>query len=393
MHPIIKLLNKKEKLVVGLMSGTSMDGIDAALVRIKNFGEKTVWELIEFDTYSYPVELKHELLHLATAEVWNADRLCRLNVVVAELFAQAVHRVCEKASLKISELDLIGSHGQTIRHLPTPEKLYDLDIRTTLQIGELSVISNRCGVVTVGDFRPADMALGGEGAPLVPYCDYILLHSKKLNRAALNIGGISNITILPQNCRSNDVIAFDTGPGNMIIDSLMRFFYEQDYDEGGKIAATGTIHSKILNSLIQHPYFAKQPPKSTGREQFGQSFLNQLLAKFAPNLPPADIIATTTEFIAFSIFRAYQFFIQKQVILDELVVSGGGAHNLFLIKALQKYFHPIDVKTSTEFGISIDAKEAICFAILANETIHGNCNNMPKVTNATSPTILGKICW
>jgi anhydro-N-acetylmuramic acid kinase len=299
----------------------------------------------------------------------------------------------EKAGIKISEIDLIGSHGQTVRHLPAPENHYEFEIRATLQIGEPSVISNRCGVVTVSDFRPADMALGGEGAPLVPYCDYILLRSKKLNRAALNIGGISNMTVLPKKCTPNEVVAFDTGPGNMVIDGLMRTFYNQDYDADGKIAESGKVHPEILNSLIQHPYFAKQPPKSTGREQFGQAFLDQLLSIFVVNISPADIVATTTEFIAFSIFHAYQSFIQHQVKLEELIVSGGGAHNLTLINALKKYFNPTIIKTSTEFGISIDAKEAICFAILANETIQGNFNNMPTVTNAKSPTILGKICF
>ncbi len=393
MHPLLKIVRKQEKLVVGLMSGTSMDGIDTALVRIKNRGEKTSWELIDFDMYPYPAALKQELLNLATAETWNADRFCRLNVIVAEMFARAIQLICEKAGIKISEIDLIGSHGQTVRHLPAPEKYDEFEIRATMQIGEPSVISKRCGVVTVGDFRPADMALGGEGAPLVPYCDYILLRSKKLNRATLNIGGISNITVLPKKCSPNEVMAFDTGPGNLVIDSLMRTFYSQDYDADGKIASGGKIYPEILKSLIRHPFFAKHPPKSTGREQFGQAFQDQLLSTFLPNIPPADIIATTTEFIAFSIFHACQSFIQRQVKLDELIVSGGGAHNLTLINALKKYFYPTVIKTSTEFGISIDAKEAICFAILANETIHGNCNNMPTVTNAKLPTILGKICY
>jgi len=391
-HPIIKLLHKKEKLVVGLISGTSIDGIDTALVQIARFGQETTWKLIEFDTYPYADQLKQELFVLATAENWNANRFCRLNVVVAEAFARAVFQICEKAGIKISEIDLIGSHGQTIRHLPAPESFYDFEIRTTLQIGEPSVISNRCGVVTVGDFRPADMALGGEGAPLVPYCDFILLRSEKMNRAALNIGGISNITILPKNCSQNEVIAFDTGPGNMIIDHLMRLFYGQDFDENGNIAASGKIHPEILDLLIKHPFFAKKPPKSTGREQFGQLFLDQLFSIFPANTSPADLIATTTEFIAFSIFHAYQSFIQHHTKLDELIVSGGGAHNLLIIKALKKYFYPVVVKTSTDYGILIDAKEAICFAILANETIHGNHNNLPTVTNAKSSTILGKIC-
>lgn len=392
MHPIINLLHKNEKLVIGLMSGTSMDGIDSALVRIKNSGLKTSWELIDFEMYAYPPGLKQELLELATAENWNADHLCHLNVVVAELFAQAAYSICEKANVKISEIDLIGSHGQTIRHLPAPEEIYNFNIRTTLQIGEPSVISNRCGVVTVGDFRPADMAQGGEGAPLVPYCDYILLRSEKLNRAALNIGGISNITILPGNCTPETVVAFDTGPGNMIIDGLMQKFFHQDFDENGTIAASGKPYPEILNSLIQHPFFAKKPPKSTGREQFGQAFQEQLLAAFPVDTSPADIVATMTEFIAFSIFQAYQSFIQKQLKLDELIVSGGGAHNLTILMALQKYFQPVKVCISTEFGISIDAKEAVCFAILANETLHGHQNNMPGVTNAKSPVILGKIC-
>ncbi|MDZ7375426.1 MAG: anhydro-N-acetylmuramic acid kinase, partial [candidate division KSB1 bacterium] len=233
MHPIIKLAKKTDKFVIGLMSGTSMDGIDAALTRIKNFGLDTEVELIHFQMFPYPNALRKRLLEIAESGKTNAAELCQLNFVVGEYFADAAINICRNAHFDLSKIDLIGSHGQTIQHLSNEVSMMNKSIRSTLQIGEPAVIANRLGCVTVGNFRSADIALGGQGAPLVPYVDYILFRSNELNRVILNIGGIANLTVLRRGCSASEVMAFDSGPGNMVIDALVSHFYGLPYDEDG----------------------------------------------------------------------------------------------------------------------------------------------------------------
>jgi anhydro-N-acetylmuramic acid kinase len=276
---LFTLLQKPEKYVIGLMSGTSIDGIDAALIRIQGQGLQTKWELIAFEIFSYPAELRQQLLELTTATQWNADQFCRMHYLVAEYFARAAKNLCQMAHISLDQIDLIGSHGQTLRHLPNPVTLVDYTIRATLQIGEPSLIAKRCGVVTVGDFRPADVALGGNGAPLVPYCDFLLLRSETLNRGVLNIGGIANLTLLHRGCKLNEVLAFDTGPGNMLLDGLMQKLFHQTYDHDGRIAKSGQVHTELLSYFLAHPYFKRLPPKTTGREEFGAGFIHEWLRK------------------------------------------------------------------------------------------------------------------
>lgn len=391
---IIKAFHQQsEKLIVGLMSGTSIDGIDAALVRVKGNGLQTKWELIAFDVYSYPDWLRNELIALSTASEWNANRFCQLNVLVAEYFAKAATAICQTAKIAMTDLDLIGSHGQTVRHLPEPVDEHGILVRATLQIGEPAVIANRCQVTTVGDFRPADLALGGQGAPLVPYCDQIMFQSRQHNRGLLNIGGIANFTVLARGGGLDNIIAFDSGPGNMLLDGLMHHFYQRPYDENGQVAQSGCVNQELLHEWMQQPYFRKNPPKTTGREVFGADFLATVLKQAdRQKMTASDIIATVTDWVAFSVYDAYQQFIQPQINLDELIVAGGGALNRTLMRALQNYFSPISVCVSDAYGVPADAKEAICFAILANETIAGNFNNVPSATGANRAAILGKIC-
>ncbi len=385
------LQHRHVKLIVGLISGTSADGIDAALVRVTGNGTATRVKLLAFDTLSYPTRLQQRILSNSLPGTGSVDHLCELNILVAHFFADAVKKVARKGHVKLSDIDLIGSHGQTMHHLPQRKKAFGKTVSSTLQIGDPSTIAKLTGIPTVGDFRPADMAVGGEGAPLVPYFDYLMFRSKSRNRILLNLGGIANFTALPKNCRVHEVIAFDTGPANMIIDALMMQLYRKPYDSGGRVALRGEIIPGLLLDLMSHPYFRQKPPKSTGREIFGAMFLPQIL-KYAKQDKRRDLIATATELTPFSVFDQYNRFIAQSMKVDEMLVSGGGTHNRAVMEALQDYFRPARVKAIESIGFSSDAKEAICFAALANETIMEHPSNVPSVTGASRPVVLGKIC-
>ncbi len=322
----------------------------------------------------------------------NVTDICKLNFLIAHIYADAVKLLCKKSKVSLSNIDFIGSHGQTIHHLPNKEKYFGYEISSTLQIGDPSVIAKLTGIITVGDFRVGDIALGGQGAPLIPYFDYILFSSKKKNRALLNLGGISNFTILNKKAKTKDVIAFDTGPANMMIDILSKKFFNKNYDKDGKLASIGKIHEELFNALIEKDNFIeKQPPKSTGRELYGKEFLDELLLKFS-SVKKEDWLATVTKFTAYAVWRNYDLFIKNETKIEELFISGGGAKNKFLVKQLKKYFgKKVLIQNVNKLGISPDAKEAICFAVLANETLNGNPSNIPRVTGASRETILGKI--
>ena len=386
-----KTLRKKKRLIVGLMSGTSADGIDAALVEIAGSGTRSHLRQLAFETFPYPPGFKQFLLRNSDSQTARLDDVTRMNMLVAELFADAVKRIVRKAKKHTGEIDLIGSHGQTIHHLPSPRRMYGKNIRATLQIGNPSAIAKFTGIVTVGDFRIGDIAVGGTGAPLVPLFDYLMLRSRSKHRAALNIGGIANITILPRNCSINDVLAFDTGPGNMIIDHFMQRFFKKPFDLGGRIASRGNLVLPLLDRMRKHPYFRQRPPKSTGREVFGKKFIRDIQSRSAGKRKE-DIIATVTEFTALSIYQSYLDFVRSKARLDEILVSGGGVHNMTMMNALKRYFEGVSVLPSEAYDISSDAKEAICFALLANETIAGNPGNIPGATGAERQTVLGTIC-
>jgi anhydro-N-acetylmuramic acid kinase len=388
---LVSLQNKRTKLIVGLMSGTSADGIDAALVRVSGSGVGTHLTQLDFGTYPYPAGLRSLILENSLPGTGSVDLLCELNVVIAHFFADAVKKIARKARVRLSDIDLIGSHGQTVHHLPQLKRIFGKTIRSGLQIGDPATIAKLTGITTVGDFRTGDMAVGGQGAPLVPYFDYLMFRSKTKNRILLNLGGIANFTALPKKCSVEDVVAFDTGPANMVIDGLMLELYGRKFDRNGSIAQSGWVATDLLSELMTHPYFKQRPPKSTGREVFGKMILPKIL-KHRRTLEKEDLIATATRWTALSVFDQYKRFIERRMSADEVLVSGGGAHNRSVMAGLQEYFHPVPVKKIESIGFSSDAKEAVCFAVLANETICEHPSNVPRVTGASRPVILGKIC-
>jgi len=379
------------KLVIGLMSGTSLDGVDAVLVRVRGNGLATRFRGVAFIEHPFPRGLKQLLLKNSAPGTSNVDDIARLNFLLAGLYAEAVKSLAKRARVSLRDISLIGSHGQTLRHLPGLHTMLGRKIRATLQIGDPSVLATLTGIPTVGDFRVADMAVGGQGAPLVPYFDWLVFRSKTKNRLLLNIGGIANITVLPRTCSVEKVYAFDTGPGNMIVDSLMHEFYGKPYDEIGRTALRGAVSLELFTQMLKHPYLSKRPPKSTGREEFGKEFLDRLL-KRAEKYEREDIIATASQFTAYAVYEGYRRFVQKAMRVDEVILSGGGVRNRFFREELQRYFGTASVRLIDEFGISSDAKEAICFAILANEAMAGHPANLPAVTGAKRGVVLGKIC-
>jgi anhydro-N-acetylmuramic acid kinase len=385
---ITKLASAKKLRVVGLMSGTSADGVDVAIVDVTGCRVK----LVAFDTFAYRPALRRAVLDLCRPESARLEDICHYNHVLGEVFANAVIRLCEQTGIWLRSIDLIGSHGQTILHHPQGRRYGGRTIRSTLQIGEPCVIAQRTGITTAADFRPRDMAAGGEGAPLVPYADYVMFRDARVSRAVQNIGGIANVTFLPRGCKPEDVAAFDTGPGNMVIDGVLRLLTDgrRQCDRGGALAAKGRIDEVLLKEMLGHPFLRRCPPKSTGREEFGQAYC-ELFCRRATDrrLSQEDTVATVTAFTAASIARAYHKFLSEMP--DEMIVAGGGAHNATLMRMLRDQVGDIRIRTTDEFGISVDAREAVAFALLAVATIRGVASNVPSATGAEEPVILGKI--
>lgn len=374
------------KYAVGLMSGTSLDGIDVALVEIDGFGESTEVKLIEFINEKIPEDIKEEIKLSFTIDKSSVELICSLNFKLGYLFAEAVKKVCEKAGIQLERLDFIGSHGQTAFHIP---RAYGNHVKSTLQIGEPAVIAYETGVTVVSNFRTMDMAAGGEGAPLVPYTEYILYKSDK-NRALQNIGGIGNVTVLPKNSRLEDMHAFDTGPGNMIIDEVTKRLKGISYDKGGQFAAKGQVHEELLKELMNMDYIKLAPPKTTGRELFGSQFVDRLLEKWG-YLEAEDLIATATAFTAKSIAENYRWFVFDKCPIDEVILGGGGSYNSTLVKMIREYLPECKVMIQEDIGYSSDAKEAVAFALLANETLNGCCGNVIGATGAKERVVLGNI--
>jgi anhydro-N-acetylmuramic acid kinase len=380
------------RLVVGLISGTSMDGIDAALVRISGPVIQPRVLLRAFETYPYPVPVRQIVLRTAAGEPVTAGEISQLNFLLGELFAEAALHVCRAALVSPARLAAIGSHGQTIFHQGSPAREAGRRVQSTLQIAEPAVIAERMGVPVVADFRPADMAAGGQGAPLVPLVDYLLLRDARRGTVALNIGGIANFTVIPANAKPEHVFGFDTGPGNMIIDGLVRHFTqgEKTYDAGGRWAARGQVIEPLLAELLGHPFFMQQPPKSAGREQFGQHFVKQSFLK-RRGACPEDLLRTATELTARSIADALERFVPGKIPIHRLILSGGGAHNHLLVSRLSQLLPTLRVQLSDSCGLPVDAKEAIAFAVLADRTLHGLSGNLPSVTGARRAVVLGKL--
>jgi anhydro-N-acetylmuramic acid kinase len=379
------------RYVAGLMSGTSLDGVDAVLLRISGSGAGTTFRQCAHIHRPFPAVLRRLLLRNSRPETSRVDDIARLNVVLAVRYAEAIRDLARAARISPRRIALIGSHGQTIQHLPAPVSVAGTRVRATLQIGDPSVVATLTGITTVGNFRSADMAVGGQGAPLVPYFDWLLFRSRTRDRVLLNLGGIANITVLPRRCAPQQVVAFDTGPGNMIIDALMRLLYNRGMDRGGRTAGRGMIVHDLLTWMKRHPYLRRKPPKSTGREEFGEEFVRTLVAR-GRNYDRADLIATAAEFTAWSVHDACTRHVRRGASPAEVIVSGGGARNAAIMEGLKRYFGDGTVRRIEEYGMSYDAKEAVCFAVLANETLQGHPANLPSVTGASRPVVLGVVC-
>jgi len=378
---------KTEHLVIALMSGTSADGVDAVLVRISGQSLDLRVELLQHEHLDYPEETRAAVLRACLPDC-PVTEITRLSVELGEQYAQAVIAVARSHGTPLQEIDLVASHGQTVCHLPNPG-----GGGATLQIGEPAVIAERTGVTVVADFRPADMAAGGQGAPLVPYADWVLFCDSTLTRAIQNIGGIGNVTYVPAGAAIDDVIAFDTGPGNMVIDGVVALLSggSESYDRDGIHAARGQVNDELLAWLIQHPYLQRQPPKSTGREEFGEQFVVQAMAHARGlGVEDDDLVATVTAFTAETIADSYRRFLPQPPI-DEVVLGGGGSLNPTLCRMIAQRLPGAKLLTHEDFGIPAQAKEPLAFAILGHETVMGRPANVPRATGARHPVILGKI--
>ncbi len=366
--------------IAGIMSGTSLDGIDVAIVDIR--GVKI--QPVAHHTTPYPAAVREAILAVSNTETTTAA-ISRLNFQLGELYAKAVIATCRRKKIPLESVELIGCHGQTIYH----EK------GNTLQIGEAAVIAERTGIAVVSDFRTRDIAAGGKGAPLVPFMDYRLFRHARRSRIVLNIGGIANLTAIPAGAKPEAVIAFDTGPGNMAMDALVSEYTvseypkgRQQFDRNGAIASGAHMNRELLDDLLRDPYYREKPPKTAGREQYGEEFVTRLKRT---GLPLPELIATATMLTAAAIAIGIERFVKRMMKPDDLIVSGGGAHNRQLMGNLQALLPDLSFATTQDFGIDIDAKEAIAFAILAAETYRGQPGNLPGATGARKPVILGKI--
>ncbi len=371
------------------MSGTSLDGIDVAIIDITGSGFRAKINVLTSHSVPYPKKIREALFAMSNTNAFTGD-ISRLNFVLGELYAEALEETAERADIPLDSIKLIGCHGQTIFHEGQGSHYLGKKVASTFQIGESSVISERTGIDVISNFRERDMAAGGKGAPLVPYLDYMLIRHRGRGRVAVNIGGIANLTAIPPNTSTDRVIAFDTGPGNMVIDQLVTRITQNGltFDRDGAIAASGVIDAKLLAKLLRDKYFRAKPPKTAGREQYGSEFVSKLLDT---ELSSEDLIATATALTAESIALAVRNFVLPEMRVDEIFVSGGGTHNPTMMRMLRKAMDPIPVKDTTEVGLDVDAKEAIAFAVMAYETAHLRPSNVPMATGAKRPVVLGKV--
>jgi anhydro-N-acetylmuramic acid kinase len=380
-----EIRKKGARFIVGLASGTSCDGVDAALVRIKGTGEGLVIKLVDFQAFPYPPGLRLRLL----APRIDALEVCALNFEVGEHMADAANAIIKSAHEALHEVDLIASSGHTLAHLPP--RLASNGAVGTLQIGEPAVIAERCSFPVISDFGQRDMAAGGQGSPLLSYADWLLFHRDDRTVACLNIGGIVNLSAIPP--RFEDMLAFDTGPGNLALDGAVRLLTTGNrmIDNNGEAAAEGMVIDEFLDYLLSHPYFSQVPPKSTGRENFGaEVYLRDALSSRRTSRFE-DLMATVTSAVAYSIVRALNRFIKPQFEISRLIVSGGGAHNTTLLDRIKQGLPDLVFRSSTDYGIPIDARKAVAVAILGNETICETPANVPSASGARRRVILGKI--
>lgn len=383
-------------LVLGMMSGTSADGIDVALARISGSPPSLRVKLLGHTSVPFPRDVRAEILHVAEQKPITAGRLSQLDFDLGAIYADAALKACKKFRVAPRHINLIGNHGQTVFHQSWSAYLLKGGFASTLQIGDGSVIAACSGITTVSDFRPADIALGGQGAPLVPYVDYLLYHLQNIGRVSLNLGGIANITVLPATAKPSQIFGFDTGPANILIDGLVSHFTHgrQRFDEAAHRALKGRTIPELLRELMRDPYLRLLPPKSTGREYYGQSYVRRVLALgHRYHARPNDLIRNATLFTALSVADAINRVVLPKTKIQQLIVSGGGAYNPLILAQLAALLPGIEIVPSSYFGIPVDAKEALAFALLAYETFHGRPSNLPSATGARGPAILGKISY
>jgi anhydro-N-acetylmuramic acid kinase len=396
-------MTKKTMIVAGVMSGTSADGINVALVQMKesrrsretNTRSRARFQLIGHAEYSYPKKVRAAVLAAMNATRASVADLARLNFLLGELYAEAI--LATQRQLRV-KADLVGCHGQTLYHQGEPAMFLGRRLTATWQTGEPAIIAARVGAPVVSDFRPADLAAGGKGAPLVPFLDSLLFRDAHVGRIVQNIGGIANLTAIPAGATPRDVIAFDTGPGNMVIDAVTDHLFHQPFDRGGRIAASGEVQERVIRKILQSRFFRKLPPKTAGREEFGRDFVLEFL-QACGRRPKQDIVATATALTAKSIVEAIQRYATQSPTskqrFHEMILSGGGAKNSTLVSMLTSELTPLGLglRFSDEFGLPSAAKEAVAFAVLAHETWHRRASNVPSATGAKRPAILGKISY
>jgi anhydro-N-acetylmuramic acid kinase len=378
-------------IVAGVMSGTSADGIDVAVVRVLGRGFRTRFELLHHQAFPYPPRVRRAVLAMMNASKASVADLARLNFLLGDLYAVAVRASAKHAHLAV---DLVGCHGQTIYHQGTARAYLGRNVACTWQTGEGAVIAARMGVPVVSDFRPADMAAGGAGAPLVPFLDYLIYRHRRRGRIVQNIGGIANLTAIPAKAAPEQVIAFDTGPGNMVIDAVTERLFARPFDRHGRIAARGRVLDVVVSELMRQPFFRRPPPKTAGREEFGREFVAGFLRR-CQRARKEDVVATATALTAYSIADAVRAFVAPagDKRFREMIVSGGGAKNVTLMSMLAAELTGLKLRTSDEFGLPSEAKEAVAFAILAYQTWRRVPSNIPAATGAERPAVLGKISY
>ncbi|RJX24472.1 MAG: anhydro-N-acetylmuramic acid kinase [Acholeplasma sp.] len=376
-------------MAVGIMSGTSLDGIDVVIASIDGMGKSTRVDLVAFETFPFDPLLKKRIIQALNPISCSLELITSLNMELGYAFGFAAKRLCEKNHIPIDHIAFVSSHGQTIWHINEDDKTH---VRSSLQLGDGSAIASIMKTTVITNFRNADIAEGGVGAPLVPYMDYILYRDEEKTRVLHNIGGISNVTVLPKQATEDDVYAFDTGPGNMMIDEAMYLFYQRSYDEDGNIASSGKMIDSLMNELMNHPYLLMEPPKSTGREIFGRLYTHALLNTYQQE-KPEDIIHTLSMFTVNSIIHQFKHFILPKHRVDEVIISGGGMHNQFILGELEKRLPEITWLTINQIGGHGDAKEALAFLILGHETLHKQPSNVLKATGAKRKTILGQVTY
>ncbi|PYX91963.1 MAG: anhydro-N-acetylmuramic acid kinase [Acidobacteria bacterium] len=387
-------------IVAGVMSGTSVDGIDVALVRCHGRGLNTRFALLAHKQYAYTPALRKKILSLMNASSARVADLARLNFLLGELYAEAILK--SKRSARIPKLDLVGCHGQTLYHQSEPALFLNRPVACTWQTGEAAVIAAQVEVPVVSDFRPADMAAGGKGAPLVPFLDYVLFRHPRRGRILQNLGGIGNLTAVPPGATAEQVVAFDTGPGNMLIDAVTQQLFGQPFDRDGRIALRGRVLQPVVQHALRGNFFRQKPPRTAGREQFGYEFLLHFtfackkFRKFRTfAVRNEDVVATATALTAASIEDSLRRFVLRGHSFQEFIVSGGGAKNRTLIRMMEERLSPLKLKLkfSDDFGIPSEAKEAIAFALLAYQTWQRQPGNIPSATGAKRAAVLGKISF